>query len=284
MADDRQADLELALRATGRAAAVVMEWFRTDLDVRHKEPGQPVTAADLTADRMLREDLAGARPDYGWLSEETADGPDRLARSRVWVVDPVDGTRSFVEGEPEFALSVGLSEDGAVVVGVVCNPAAGKLYWAVRGGGAYVAELAHGAPRNQRRLAVPVAVRRPLTLLASRHEVADGELRPFLERGWRLAPTGSTAYKLARLAAGDGDVFLSRGPKSEWDVCAGALLVQEAGGSVSDLRGEPFRYNRRDPAVYGVLATAAGLHAEVLAVVAALPETARMAQLARPRG
>lgn len=277
--DERQADLELALRASGKAAAAVMARFRTDLDVWQKGPGQPVTEADLAADRILRETLTGERPDYGWLSEETRDRADRLARKRVWIVDPVDGTRSFVEGMPEFALSVGLVEDGGVVVGVVCNPAAGSLYWAIRGRGAFAADLDDGAPRAERRLAMRRARGRTPTLLASRHEMEDGEFEPFLERGWRVKASGSTAYKLARLAAGEGDVFLSRGPKSEWDVCAGDLLVSEAGGSVTDLRGTPFRYNRLEPAVYGVLATAAGLHADVLAVIRSLPETPRMAQL-----
>ncbi len=279
--DDRQADLELALRATGEAAAAVMAWFRTDLTVREKEPGQPVTAADLAADRILRETLTGERPDYGWLSEETKDRADRLARKRVWIVDPVDGTRSFVEGVPEFALSVGLAEEGVVVVGVVCNPAAGSLYWAIRGRGAFAADLDDGVPRAERRLAMRKARGGTPTMLASRHEVADGEFEPFLARGWRVKGAGSTACKLARLAAGEGDVFLSRGPKSEWDVCAGDLLVAEAGGSVTDLRGVPFRYNRLDPALYGVLATAAGLHEDVLSVLRSVPETPRMAGLQR---
>lgn len=278
-ADDSWADLQLALRATGRAAATVMAWFRTDLDVRHKSPGQPVTAADLAADRILWETLTGERPDYGWLSEETVDKPDRLARKRVWIVDPVDGTRSFVEGVSEFALSVALAEDGVVVAGAVCNPAAGSLYWAIRGGGAYAADLDGGTPRAVRRLRVRRRRRGPPTLLASRHEMTDGEFAPFVERGWHVRPSGSTAYKLARLAAGEGDVFLSRGPKSEWDVCAGDLLVTEAGGSVTDLRGSPFHYNRLDPAVYGVVATTTGLHEDVLALIRSLPAGPRLAQL-----
>jgi myo-inositol-1(or 4)-monophosphatase len=279
--DDRQADLELALHATGQAAATVMARFGTDLAVRQKAPGQPVTEADLAADRILRDALTGARPDYGWLSEETADRADRLARKRVWIVDPVDGTRSYVEGTPEFALSVGLAEEGVVVAGVVCNPAAGSLYWAVRGQGAYAADLDGGTPRVARRLAVRRKRRGPLTVLASRHEMADGEFEPVLKHGWRVKPSGSTAYKLARLAAGEGDVFLSRGPKSEWDVCAGDLLVAEAGGSVTDLRGRAFRYNQLDPAVYGVLATTAGLHRDVLAVIRSLPEAPRLARFGR---
>ncbi|MEJ2215709.1 MAG: 3'(2'),5'-bisphosphate nucleotidase CysQ [Gemmatimonadota bacterium] len=278
-ADKLWADLTLALRATGQAASAVMARFRTDLDVRQKAPGQPVTEADLAADRILRETLTGERPDYGWLSEETADRPDRLARKRVWIVDPVDGTRSFVEGMPEFALSVGLAEDGVVVAGVVCNPAAGSLYWAIRGGGAYAVDLDGGTPRAARRLRVHRRRRGSPMLLASRHEMADGEFEPFVERGWRLHLSGSTAYKLARLAAGEGDVFLSRGPKSEWDVCAGDLLVTEAGGSVTDLRGRRFGYNRLDPAVYGVVATTAGLHEDVLALIRSLPEGPRLAQL-----
>jgi len=269
-------DLVLALRAVLDAGAEVARVFGTGPAVRHKGPGQPVTEADLEADRMLRRILTGARPADGWLSEETRDRPDRLSRSRVWIVDPLDGTRSFLEDTPEFALSVGLAQDGAVRVGVIHNPVRGETYWAVRGEGAYMATRWAGEePRNARRLTVmPPAG--PPRVLASRHEMADGEFDAFPD-DWTLVPTGSTAYKLARLAAGDGDAFVSRGPKSEWDVCAGVVLVEEAGGAVTDLDGRSVTFNRADPGVRGVVAGAPSAHATVLELVRRLPPTARMA-------
>jgi myo-inositol-1(or 4)-monophosphatase len=307
----RRADVELALEAAVAAGAAVMESFGRPMEVVEKAPDQPVTPADLEADGILRARLLGARPGYGWLSEETADRPDRLGAERVWIVDPIDGTRSFIAGRPEFAISIGLAERGEAVLGVVHNPATGELFWAVRGGGAYGARVGRGegeAKGEGRRAGKggaegagaargvgPVgwaarvvgegaAVRLRVSegrsedqrvLLASRSEIAAGEFDPF-HGGWRIRPVGSTAYKLARLAAGDGDVFLSRGPKAEWDVCAGALLVAEAGGRATDLRGEELRYNRPDPRVYGILATNGRLHAYVLGVVETLPPPSRL--------
>jgi myo-inositol-1(or 4)-monophosphatase len=270
-----------------------MRVFGRPQEVVEKSPGQPLTAADLEADRVLEAELLGGRPGYGWLSEETADRPDRLAAERVWIVDPIDGTRSFIAGRPEFAISVGLAEAGRAVVGVVLNPATGEIFWAVNGGGAYLARLAQ-APAGQGRV-VPLdqlpdpptrlaVTRRSLaeevTIFASRSEIAAGEFEPWgggagVAGRWRIEPVGSTAYKLARIAAGAGDIFLSRGPKSEWDLCAGALIVEEAGGRATDLHGAPLRYNRPDPRVRGILATNGLVHAELLEFVAELPPLPR---------
>ncbi len=118
-------------------------------------------------------------------------------------------------------------------------------------------------------------------MLASRSEIAAGEFDPF-HGGWRIHPTGSTAYKLAKVAAGAGDVFLSRGPKSEWDVCAGALLVEEAGGRATDLDGAPLRFNRPDPYVHGILASNGRLHDYVLGIVRTLPPPPRLRRRADP--
>jgi myo-inositol-1(or 4)-monophosphatase len=246
-------DLELARTAALAAGETVMRWFGTDMDVRFKEPGQPLTEADLAADRLLREMLTRDRQGYGWLSEETADTPDRLGRHRVWIVDPIDGTRSFIAGRPEFAISIGLAEDGEVVAGVVYNPATGELFSAVRAGGAFLEQVGSARVRLAGGSAAPVV----RTVLASRSEIAAGE---FAGAGddWQVQPVGSTAYKLARVAAGRGDAFLSRGPKSEWDICAGVLLVCEAGGVVTDLLHRPPRFNGADPYVHGIVAAASG--------------------------
>ncbi|HET9982702.1 MAG TPA: 3'(2'),5'-bisphosphate nucleotidase CysQ [Longimicrobiales bacterium] len=301
------AELRLAVAAARAAGDVALASFGRAMDVTFKSPDQPLTAADLEANAVLYERLVGARPEYGWLSEETADDPRRLTRRRVWVVDPIDGTRSFIAGRPEFAISVGLAEDGEAVLGVVHNPASGELYWAVRGEGAWKA-VVEGAPergvergagaapgdarpeagdarRDAEGGALPPAhrvhVRTGSTadqrvLLASRSELSRGEFDPFAG-GWRFTPLGSTAYKLAKLAEGAADAFLSRGPKSEWDVCAGGLLVEEAGGTATDLRGEPLRYNHPDPSVYGILATNGEMHRYLLGVVETLPPPPRLA-------
>ena len=115
---DLRAELDLATRAARAAGEAVMRSFRTEQEVHYKSPGQPLTEADLEADRLLRTLLVGERPEYGWLSEVTADSPERLQRQRVWVVDPIDGTNSFVQGRAEFVVSVGLVDGGRAVLGV----------------------------------------------------------------------------------------------------------------------------------------------------------------------
>jgi len=247
------ADLALAVEAARAAGVVVMKAFRTDQRVTFKSADQPLTEADLASDQLIKEALMAVRPTYGWLSEETADTTDRLQRTHVWVVDPIDGTRSFVAGRAEFAISIGLAVKGEAVLGVVYNPATRELFTALKGGGAYAGE-------RPTRLN---ATRRRFVLAASRSELKRGEFTSFQD-DYDILPTGSTAYKLAKVAAGDADAFLSRGPKAEWDLCAGALIVEEAGGVVTDLGGNALQYNRPNPHITGVLAGSARLHAEIL--------------------
>lgn len=265
------ADLELAIAAAREAGRVIMRTFGSDPEVRHKSPDQPVTDADLAADALLADRLRAARPGYGWLSEETIDRPERLARDRVWIVDPIDGTRSFIAGYPDFAVSIGLAESGAALLGVVHNPARDELFWAIRGGGAHRVRGGESGTGATERLRIgdPATGARPM-LLASRSEIGRGELDE-LGREHEILELGSTAYKLAALAAGSGDGVLSRGPKSEWDVAAAALLVQEAGGVVTDVDGAPLRYNRPDPYIRGLVAAGPALHAALLDRVRGMP-------------
>lgn len=251
-------DLEVALGAARAAGEAVMAHFRGGGEVRYKGPEQPVTDADLAADRVLRETLLGARPDYGWLSEETRDSPDRLSRRRLWVVDPIDGTNSFVKGLAEFAICIGLVDGGDAVLGIVYNPAAGELYHAVRGGGAFL----NGAPIHVSTTVDGDDARR---VLGSRSEIRRGELEYFAG-GWSVEGLGSTAYKMAKVAEGAADVFVSSGPKNEWDVCAPDVLLREAGGRASHLDGSPFRYNQPETGWRGVAATNGALHDAVLAL------------------
>ena len=269
---DFAAELEVALSAVHEAGREVMRHFRTDQEVRHKGPDQPVTAADLAANEILEARLTGAFPGYGWLSEETVDRPARLQRDRVWIVDPIDGTRSFIAGYREFGISVGLAAAGEPVAGVVYNPARDDLFWAVAGGGAFrQRHWEGGSPASPERLRLEVVdegVR--FSIMASRSELARGEMEAFAG-DYDMRPMGSTAYKLACVAAGIGDVFISRGPKSEWDLAGGDLIVREAGGRVTDLRGRPLRYNKPDPYVHGVLAGSTAAHGALLDLSADLP-------------
>lgn len=253
MSVDLHADLELALRAARAAAEVIRPAFRAEMEVRYKDPDQPVTDADVEADRVIREVLIGGRPEYGWLSEETADSPERLGRRMLWVVDPIDGTNSFVKGIAEFAVSIGLVDGERAVLGVVANPATGEVYHAVAGGGAFL----NGEPiRVSGRETMP-------RVLCSRSELRRGELGAFAAT-CTLDPLGSTAYKMVKVADGTGDAFVSFGPKHEWDVCGAEVIVREAGGDVTGLDGRAFRYNQPHPSWRGVAASNGLVHEAML--------------------
>lgn len=269
VSNDWEADLELALAAARAAAQGIMRSFRTEQAVDYKTPTQPVTEADRAADRLLAEVLLRERPSYGWLSEETADNPRRLDCEHVWIVDPIDGTRSYIAGRPEFAISIALAHKGSVVLGVIANPATDEYFYAVTKEGAYAQAPQHGnAPA---RIHVSsLSTLDDARLAASRSEIKAGEFEAFAGE-LRVVPTGSTAYKMARVAAGEADIFLSRGPKSEWDIAAGDLIVREAGGSTTDLDGARLTYNRPDPRVNGIVSTNAVLHGYALSMVDRLP-------------
>lgn len=249
------------------AGAEIMRFYRDSFSVRDKTPDNPVTDADLAADSLLKERLGKLLPEAGWLSEETVDSPVRLNKPYVWVVDPLDGTKEFVMGIPEFSISVALVEKGLPVLGLVFNPASDELYFARSGGGTFLNGLrASASERKQLQGA---------TIDASRSERKRGEFEPF-EDFLRIKTMGSIAYKLARVAAGQADATWSRGPKNEWDICAGVLLVREAAGRCVDLDDRPFIFNRAYPKVNGIIATNAHLHRQTLDALAPYRDTARV--------
>ncbi|MEO5364794.1 MAG: 3'(2'),5'-bisphosphate nucleotidase CysQ [Magnetococcus sp. WYHC-3] len=260
--------MPLMVAAVREAGTAVMRYFTPGvaLDARDrladKGLNNPLTRADLEADRILHQRLMGATPDYGWLSEESADDAVRLGRRRLWVVDPIDGTREFILGVPQFAVSVGLVEDGAAVAGCVYNPARGEMFTAVQGGGAYL----DGAP-------IQVSGRRVLqgaACLSSHSETRRGEWEPFRHL-FALTPMGSIAYKLALVAQGHVDLTFTLTPKSEWDICAAAVLVREAGGVVLDKFGHPLRFNQAVPKTSSVVACNVPLQQALLALLEPYP-------------
>ncbi len=230
-----------AARIASAAGALIQEIRAEGIEASAKDDRSPVTRADRESDALLKRELRKLVT-AAWLSEETADAEDRLACSRLWVVDPLDGTKEFIKGLPEYSVAVALVENREPILGVVHNPATGDTFAAARGLGAF---------RN----GAQIRVRDGDDLLASRSEVARGEFQPF-EGSWNVKPVGSIQYKLALVAAGEAAVTFSRGPKHEWDVCAGELIVREAGGVATDLFGGPLRYNQPFPKVKGILAGA----------------------------
>ncbi len=237
-APDRAEDLRHIAEALARAGAVLLKHAAGAKDYDLKGGGSPVTAADHEVDALLRNLLP--RPGDGWLSEETADGPDRLGRRRVWVVDPLDGTRDFLAGRPEYSASIALCEDGVPVLGGICNPATGVTVIGGPGLGVRVT----GDPG----LAWPEAAPDALRVLGSRSEWKRGEWTRFEQaRALAFLPIGSVAYKLALVAAGAADATWTLQPKSEWDVAAGVALVRGAGGEVWLPDGGEVGFNRPQP-------------------------------------
>src|SRR5581483_459340 len=224
-----------------------------------KSADNPVTQADLEANACIRGLVAAAFPDDGWLSEETADSSERLGRRRVWVVDPLDGTKEFIQHIPEFCVCIALVEAERPIVAVEYNPAADRLYVAVRGEGTTV----NGATAHVSRTARVSDAR----VLASRSEDKRGEWDPFKHRV-HVDLTVSVAFKLAELATGMGDATFTLTPKNEWDICAGTLLVEEGGGKVTDLEGKPLRFNQPKTLRPGMIASNGTLHEGLLALIA----------------
>jgi len=241
------------------AARVVFARFTPGaIATEFKAGHDPVTEADRAVDAVLRQNLL--RDGEGWLSEESADDASRLNKSRVWVVDPLDGTREFVAGIPEFCVSIALVEDGIPVAGGIFNPATDEtILGAIDAGVLYNGQPAHPSQRNSLQGAV---------ILASRSEVKRGEWQPFQNHEFTIRPMGSVAYKLGLVAAGRADITFTLTPKHEWDVAAGAALVASAGGFVATLDNTPLRCNNRNPLLSVLLACGPILRELLLAALA----------------
>lgn len=227
------------------AALEVLQDFRGgSIRAEEKAGAGPVTAADRAVDEVLARMLP--TDGEGWLSEESRDDPSRLERRRVWAVDPLDGTREFVDGIPEWCVSVGLLEDGRPVAGGVANPATGEMFvGSVESGITYNGRPARVSSRNCLAGAV---------VLASRSEVGRGDWDRYRGAPFTVRPMGSVAYKLALVAAGLADATWTLAPKHEWDVAAGVALVVAGGGSVRTLDGSPLRFNQPRPWLSGLAA------------------------------
>ena len=229
-------DKNLAINAAKEAGNIIMTYYKADYEIRDKGYHNPVTTADHAADSRLKELLMDARPEYGWLSEETVDSPDRLTKERVWVVDPLDGTKEFIEGVPNFVVSIALVENGTPIIGVLYNPVTEETFAAGKDEGAFL----NGVP-------IHCATKENLNemiILNSRSETRRGLWTPFADTFKELRAIGSVAYKLGITSAGQADIFASLRPKNEWDICAGNCIVNEAGGKLIDLNGNPRSYNQ----------------------------------------
>ena len=241
-------DLALLTQTVKTAGDIARRYFKHDPQIWDKGGGAgPVTEADLAVNEHLALQLGTARPDYGWLSEETEDDMGRLQTPRQFVVDPIDGTRSFIEGSGTWAHSVAVVENGAPIAAAVYLPIRDLLYTAAIGSGAHL----NGTP-------ITVSTRADLdgaTVLSNKASFADkhwsaGTPPNGLERHFR----SSLAYRLCAVAEGRFDAMMTLRPTWEWDIAAGALIVAEAGGTVTDQTGNPLTLNNPHPQIPGVVA------------------------------
>lgn len=231
-------ELNTAIRAAVEAGGVILQYYQSEYKIREKGYHNPVTTADHASNDHLQEVLTNEFPEYGWFSEETADSPDRLSKERVWIVDPLDGTKEFIEGVPHFVVSVALVEDHIPLIGVLHNPVTGETFSAARGESAQL----NGKPIQCAAKDDPG----DMVILNSRSETRRGLWEPFADTFGELRAIGSVAYKLGLTAAGKADIFASLRPKNEWDICAGHCIIEAAGGKLVDLRGKPVTYNNKN--------------------------------------
>lgn len=246
MADVDLRALVAAVSDAGDRALTLWAGGRTQVRQWEKVPGHPVCEADLELDAMLRESLSALDPAAGWLSEETADTVHRLDLQRVWVVDPIDGTRDYLRGKPGWAVSVALVEHGSVRVGILAAPARNELW---------VAQAGAGATRNGHRLQAGSR-----TILAGARVPADQ--LPRHDRDLvTVGKPNSIALRMAMVAADEADLVATVRWGNEWDVAAAALIAQEAGAIVTDAVGDRLSFNRPEPTAFGLLCAAPGIHA-----------------------
>lgn len=263
--DDTPDDDLALLTSAARAAGLIALKFTPSTARRWDKPDDagPVTEADIAVDNHLRETLLAARPDYGWLSEETTDTGARLNHDRVFIVDPIDGTRSFIDGKDTWAHSLAIADRGEIVAAAVYLPVKGKLYTAALGRGAYINGRPMQASPRAKLAGARVLASKPI--YDSRHW-PNGV--PEVTRHYRP----SLAYRLALVAEGRFDAMLTFRDSWEWDIAAGDLILREAGAITSDQQGGPLRFNNPHPQVDGVVAAGPDLHGQILTAMGRTPK------------
>ncbi len=239
-------DLALVARITEEAGRIAAGRCDSDYKRWEKSPGQPVCDVDLEVDSFLNQRLRALDPEAGGLSEETLDLSDRFERRRLWVIDPIDGTRDFLRRRPGWCVSVALVEDRVPVLGVLAAPARGELWTASRGQGSW---------RNGARLRVS-----PRAELPGARVPADTLAEP--DRDLVPVPKpNSIALRIGLVAAGEADLVATLKWGFEWDIAAAALIAEEAGATVTGALGQPLAFNTASGEAFGVLVATPGIHA-----------------------
>ena len=224
--------------AARNAGKILMKYYKSeDNQVEMKGVDNPVSIADKEADKYLSDFLIGEFPNDGWLSEETVDTEERLSKNRVWIVDPLDGTKEFIEGIPHFSVSIAMVYDGRPVVGVIYNPATNEMFSCEKSKGVYLNAKKVNVSHKTNLLDASISV--------SRSEARRKEWEPYRNHFKSINPIGSVAYKLALVSSGNYDIFTTIAPKNEWDICAGDCLVSEAGGVFKTVNDKKIIYNQK---------------------------------------
>lgn len=253
---DLRPELEAAQEAARRGGAILQRYQESGARYGWKQGDrlqgrayEVVSEADVEVDRVLQETLLKAFPDDAWLSEEAHDDRERLLHRRVWIVDPLDGTREFLQGVPEYAVSIALAYNGRAVLGVIYNPANDEMF-------------ATTVSTDEARFRLDDAgALADGFMLVGRGEWHFGDLPPVPD-GTRVMPVGSIAYRMALLATGQGCLVFTPGRRSEWDLAAGTALLDAAGAVVTDIEGRPLQFNQADPSVKGLIAARPEVHEE----------------------
>ena len=249
-------DVALIRDAAREAGAIAMRHFGKDPQVWMKAGQSPVSAADIAVDTFLRETLLAARPDYGWLSEETADNPERLSARRTFVVDPIDGTRAFIDGRPTWCVSIAVVEDGQSLAGVLECPVKKEFYEAT---------VSSPATCNGATIAVSIADATPR--LAGPKAMLD--IAPaYMRAGPSIGYVPSLAYRIAMVASGELDGTFVRPNSHDWDLAAADLILRRAGGAILTETGSMPDYARRDPRHGALVAGSGRLLDDMAAVIA----------------
>ncbi|CAN5430720.1 3'(2'),5'-bisphosphate nucleotidase CysQ [soil metagenome] len=257
-------DLDLIRSAALAAGALALSERERGVKTWAKEGGSPVTSADIAVDNLLKDRLLSARPDYGWLSEETADDAERLTKSRIFIVDPIDGTVAFMKGKPWWCVPIAVIENGRPVVAVIHAPQLNETFEATLGGGARL----NGKPITAS----------DTDTLEDASMLADAVLiqSPRWAEPWppmRLEKRNAIAYRMALVAAGAFDAAVAISPKWDWDIAAGDLIAHEAGAKVTDHHGGGWVFNRPDPRQYSLVCSAPALHPLILERTRPIPLT-----------
>ena len=240
-------ELATLVESIRNAGARAHELVRSGFEVQTKPDRSPVTTVDHEVNRILHEMQRREFPQDGWLSEESPDDPARLTNTRVWIVDPIDGTKALVNRRPEFCISAALIERGVPVVAAILNPSTDELFTAVRGGGLLL--------NGTRVTHSPTHEFDPL-IMVNAWEFRSDRWSTLAETA-RCRPMYSIANALALVAAGRVEAVLTIEPENEWDLAAGVLLIEESGGTISDAAGKPFVFNQPTPRLHGVIAVTA---------------------------